>query len=140
PGVSASSNESERSVTQVGNSLSLTVLPREREQGLPTPSANGSGAPCLALIGNPNAGKTTLFNRLTGLRAKTANFPGTTVECRRGRMSLSGHTITVLDMPGLYGFDAGSTEEIVAARAVRGELPKWPKPTAAVVVVDATRV
>src|SRR5690606_26037570 len=100
----------------------------------------GSGAPCLALIGNPNAGKTTLFNRLTGLRAKTANFPGTTIECRRGRMSLSGRSVTVLDMPGLYGFDAGSTEEIVAARAVRGELPKWPKPTAAVVVVDATRV
>jgi ferrous iron transport protein B len=130
-------------LSSVSQSISLTVLPKERLEDSARgelPPAGGSAVQCLALIGNPNAGKTTLFNRLTGLRAKTANFPGTTIECRRGRMGLGGQSVTVLDMPGLYGFDAGSTEEIVAAKAVRGELPKWPKPTVAVVVVDATRV
>ena len=130
-------------MSSVSQSISLTVLPKERLEDSARgelPPAGGSAVQCLALIGNPNAGKTTLFNRLTGLRAKTANFPGTTIECRRGRMGLGGQSVTVLDMPGLYGFDAGSTEEIVAAKAVRGELPKWPKPTVAVVVVDATRV
>ena len=115
-----------------GGARSLTVLPTPRPAEAP--------AACVALVGNPNAGKTTLFNRLTGLRAKTANFPGTTVECRRGRMSLRGAPVTVLDLPGLYGFDAGATEEVLAAQAVRGLLPGWPKPTAAVVVVDATRL
>ena len=114
--------------TQAPASRSLTVLP--------TPA----DAACVALVGNPNAGKTTLFNRLTGLRAKTANFPGTTVEARRGRTSLRGRPTTVLDLPGLYGFDAGAVEEVLAAKAVRGELAGWPKPTAAVVVVDATRL
>ena len=110
--------------------MALNVLP---------PASAGEGA-CVALVGNPNAGKTTLFNRLTGLRAKTANFPGTTIECRRGRMSLRGSPVTVLDLPGLYGFDAGAAEEVLAAKAVRGLLPNWPRPTAAVVVVDATRL
>lgn len=115
---------------------------------LESPSGRGSVAPlrpntqevCIALVGNPNCGKTTLFNRLTGLRAKTANFPGTTIEARRGRMSLQGRPAIVLDLPGLYGFDAGQTEERLAAQAIRGELRKWPKPAAVVVVVDATRV
>ena len=95
----------------------------------------------VAVIGNPNAGKTTLFNRLTGLRAKTANFPGTTLECHRGLADLDDdHRVTLLDLPGLYGLTSGSPEEIVAARAIHGELPGWPKPAAAVVVVNATAV
>lgn len=133
-------------MSRLSSSMSLTVLPpepldapRTSRTALP-PTLDANPRACLALIGNPNAGKTTLFNRLTGLRAKTANFPGTTIECRRGRMSLRGQSVSVLDLPGLYGFDAGSVEEALAARAVRGELPKWPKPTAAVVVIDATRI
>ena len=55
----------------------------------------------LALVGNPNAGKTTLFNALTGLRAKTANFPGTTVERKVGRLHLDHKQIVVIDLPGL---------------------------------------
>ena len=55
----------------------------------------------LALVGNPNAGKTTLFNALTGLRAKTANFPGTTVERKVGRLHLDRKQIVVVDLPGL---------------------------------------
>ena len=61
--------------------LSLSVLS--------TPPASAAGGPTtIALVGNPNAGKTSLFNRLTGLRAKTANFPGTTVEHRRADVTL----------------------------------------------------
>lgn len=125
-------------MTHLGSQVSLPIL---RETGdpdhLPLEDKN---LRCLALVGNPNSGKTTLFNRLTGLRAKTANFPGTTIECRRGRMTLGGQNVEVLDLPGLYGFDAGSSEESLAARAIRGELARWPKPTGALVVIDATRI
>ena len=127
-------------MTRTSSSVPLAVLPNQRGNAGAPPLQAPEDAACLALIGNPNAGKTTLFNRLTGLRAKTANFPGTTIECRRGRMSLGGRNVELLDLPGLYGFDAGNAEEAMAARAIRGELPKWTKPTGAVVVIDATRI
>jgi len=60
----------------------------------------------LALVGNPNAGKTTLFNALTGLHAKTANFPGTTIERRVGRTKIGRHQVVLVDLPGLYGWKA----------------------------------
>lgn len=61
-----------------------------------------------ALIGNPNAGKTTLFNALTGLKVKTSNYPGTTVECRRGRLHSNGRMINLLDLPGVYSLSSRS--------------------------------
>ena len=70
--------------------------------------------PRVALIGNPNAGKTTLFNRLTGLRAKTANFPGTTLERRVGTIHLADGPADLEDLPGLYALTAGNVEERVA--------------------------
>ncbi len=103
----------------------------------PTPPTDG-GAACVALVGNPNAGKTTLFNRLTGLNAKTANFPGTTLECRLGHARVDGLALTLLDLPGLYGLTTGHLEEQLAADALVGRVPKLPHPDAAVVVVDAT--
>ena len=66
-------------------------------------------------FGNPNAGKTTLFNRLTGLRAKTANYPGTTVEVRVARMMIDGALWEWIDLPGLYSLDGSSPDERVAA-------------------------
>ena len=89
----------------------------------------------LALVGNPNAGKTTLFNALTGLRAKTANFPGTTVERKIGRMEIGGEPVSVVDLPGLYSLDGLSPEEKVAADALRGVGNS--APDGALVVVDA---
>jgi len=106
----------------------------------PPEPADSNGRWCVALAGNPNAGKTTLFNRLTGLNAKTANFPGTTLECRQGHARLSGLDLTLLDLPGLYGMTAGSLEEQLAADALLGKIPKFPKPDAAVVVLDATSI
>jgi ferrous iron transport protein B len=94
----------------------------------------------LALVGNPNAGKTTLFNALTGLRAKTANFPGTTVERRVGRAHLGDRQIVVVDLPGLYSLESSSPEEKIASDALHGRLDNHPAPKAALVVADATNL
>jgi ferrous iron transport protein B len=94
----------------------------------------------LALVGNPNAGKTTLFNALTGLHAKTANFPGTTVERRVGRKKIGSHQIVLVDLPGLYGLESSSPDEKLASDALRGRLEGHPAPNAALVVVDATNL
>ena len=92
------------------------------------------------VVGNPNAGKTSLFNRLTGLRAKTANFAGTTVEHRRGKLRLGTDSVTLVDLPGLYGLEAVTPDERIAVSAVRGELPGQPSPQAFLLVVDATNL
>jgi ferrous iron transport protein B len=93
----------------------------------------------LALVGNPNAGKTTLFNALTGLHAKTANFPGTTVERKVGRLHLDHKQIVVVDLPGLYSLDSKSPDEKLASDALQGRVGHKP-PNAALVVVDATNL
>ena len=94
----------------------------------------------LALVGNPTAGKTTLFNALTGLHAKTANFPGTTVERRVGRTKIGRQQIVLVDLPGLYGLESSSPDEKLASDALRGRLDGHPAPNAALVVVDATNL
>jgi ferrous iron transport protein B len=94
----------------------------------------------LALVGNPNAGKTTLFNALTGLRAKTANFPGTTVERRVGRTHFGDLQTVLVDLPGLYSLESSSPEEKLASDALHGRLENHPAPEAALVVVDATNL
>ena len=106
----------------------------------PTIGGRSGSDATIALLGNPNAGKTTLFNRMTGLRAKTANFPGTTLEVRRGAADLENHRVTLLDLPGLYGLTAGNPEEIIAAQTLMGEAQGIDKPAAAVLVIDATNV
>ena len=93
----------------------------------------------LVLVGNPNAGKTSLFNALTGLRAKTANFPGTTVERKVGRLHLDHKQIVIVDLPGLYSLDSKSPDEKLAADALQGKL-EHTAPSAALVVVDATNL
>ncbi len=103
-----------------------------------TPPPTHHHAFTLALLGNPNAGKTTLFNALTGLRAKTANFPGTTVERKVGRMYLP-RQIVVVDLPGLYSLDSKSPDEKLASDALQGKLEHH-APDAALVVVDATNL
>ncbi len=97
----------------------------------------------ILLVGNPNTGKTTVLNRLCGLRAKTANFPGTTVDLRRGRLTLAqrdGTTeaLEVVDLPGIYSFGLELPESRVAAGALAGS--DGVAPSAAVVVADATNL
>lgn len=96
------------------------------------------------LVGNPNAGKTSLFNALTGLRAKTANYPGITVDVRKATIALPqvdgnrGARIELIDLPGLYSMQPTSPEETVAADAIRGEIGGLAD--AIVLVLDATNL
>lgn len=91
----------------------------------------------VALIGNPNTGKTTLFNKLCGARAKTSNFPGTTTASRVGRTELSdARTLEVVDLPGLYELDLDTPESRIARGVLRGE-GLFRRPDAVVVLVDA---
>ncbi len=94
-----------------------------------------------ALAGNPNAGKTTLFNALTGLRQKVANYPGVTVERKEGNWWLDDNkTARLVDLPGLYSLDAASPDEQIAADILTGKLSDLPKPDAVIAVVDATNL
>ena len=96
----------------------------------------------IALAGNPNAGKTTLFNALTGLRQKVANYSGVTVERKEGFWRLNGNenTARLVDLPGLYSLDATSLDEQIASDVLLGKVADLPKPDALVAVVDATNL
>ena len=96
--------------------------------------------PVLAIAGNPNAGKTTLFNALTGLRAKTSNFPGTTIECRTSRTKFGEEEVELLDLPGLYSLNDCSDEERLASDALNGRVEGMEKPVGIIVVADATNL
>src|SRR5206468_6721157 len=99
-----------------------------------------SGRPQLVLAGNPNVGKTTLFNALTGSSAKVSNYPGITVEAAAGVLSLpDGRTADLRDLPGTYSVNARSAEEQIALDALIG-LAGAPTPDAVIVCVDATQV
>ncbi len=101
-----------------------------------------------ALLGNPNTGKTTLFNRLTGLRHKTANFPGTTLEARVGRFEFhssdASHHATIIDLPGIYSLELQQLEAEVCRSVLEGRAaPSGERigaPTAACIVVDAANL
>ena len=94
-----------------------------------------------ALVGNPNSGKSALFNALTGARQKIANYPGVTVERKAGRLILpSGEPIELIDLPGAYSFDAASPDEEVTRRVVHGELEGEATPEVLVLVLDAANL
>jgi len=94
-----------------------------------------------ALVGNPNAGKSALFNALTGARQKIANYPGVTVERKAGRLPLpNGETVELTDLPGSYGLDATSPDEEVTRKVVLGEFPGEAPPQVLVVVLDASNL
>jgi len=95
----------------------------------------------LALVGAPNCGKSTLFNGLTGGRAKVANYPGVTVETREGRFSTpAGHAVDLVDLPGIYGLNARSTDERVALSVMRGEVDQEGTPDGLIVLIDAAHL
>lgn len=96
--------------------------------------------PVIALAGNPNAGKTTLFNALTGLAQKVANYPGVTVERKEGSWSLGDQRARLIDLPGLYSLDATSIDEQIASDVLRGEVAGLQKPDVVIAVVDATNL
>src|SRR5438105_132254 len=95
----------------------------------------------VALAGNPNSGKTTIFNALTGLRQKVANYPGVTVEKKTGRCKLpDGSWADVIDLPGTYSLISRSPDEQVAMEVLRGLRADCQPPDVVVVVVDASNL
>jgi ferrous iron transport protein B len=95
----------------------------------------------IALVGNPNCGKTALFNQLTGGRQKVANYAGVTVERKEGRFATpSGRTIQLLDLPGSYSFDAVSPDERITRDVLMGDYPGEAIPDLIVCVADATNL
>jgi ferrous iron transport protein B len=94
-----------------------------------------------ALVGNPNAGKSALFNALTGARQKIANYPGVTVERKAGRLLLpSGEPVELVDLPGSYGFAATSPDEEVTRKVIMGEQAGQVRPDVLVIVLDASNL
>ena len=106
--------------------MSVAVLPAE-------------GAPRLALVGSPNSGKTTLFNALTGLRRRVANYPGVTVDHSVGSAKASdGSEVVLIDLPGTYSLDALSADEAVTVGVLAGDFPGERKPDGVIIVADGT--
>jgi ferrous iron transport protein B len=109
------------------------------------PTVQIPGAPkrlrTVALIGPPNCGKSTLFNRLTGLRQKVANYPGVTVEHHSGRMKSIGRgDLTLIDLPGIYSLSTYSEDARVAVDVLTGKMPGVPVPDCVLLVLDATHM
>ena len=95
----------------------------------------------IALVGNPNCGKTSLFNHLTGTRQKVANYAGVTVERKVGQFTLpSGKPVRVLDLPGTYSLDATSPDEAITRDVVQGKIAEEGQQDAFLCVVDATNL
>ena len=97
--------------------------------------------PQIALLGNPNCGKTALFNRLTGARQKVANYAGVTIERKEGHFtSPNGKPVRVLDLPGAYSLSATTPDEAITRDVVGGLRRGDPRPDAIICVVDATNL
>jgi ferrous iron transport protein B len=94
----------------------------------------------IAVVGNPNSGKSTLFNRLTGLHQKTGNYPGVTVERHVGTVKLDDAVLELIDLPGMFALSAHSLEERIASDVVMGRIPDMERPAAIVAVVDTTHL
>ena len=117
----------------------LSAPPAELPPGAEAPPVNGLRH--IAMAGNPNVGKTTLFNQITGLRQKVANYPGVTVERKAGRCRLPDDSqAVVLDLPGAYSLTPASEDERIAAQVVLGQLPGEAQPDVVCLVVDASNL
>ena len=98
------------------------------EHTKPTPA---TAPPCVALTGNPNCGKTTIFNALTGLRAKVGNYAGVTVERKEGRLigNPANRDIRILDLPGTYSLSPNSIDEQISRDVLLNRIPNSRPPT-----------
>ena len=111
---------------------------RKEHGGQPDYASHDSRTMKLALVGNPNCGKTTLFNALTGSNQYVGNWPGVTVEKKEGRAQADGQPVTVVDLPGIYSLSPYSMEEIVARNFIVGSTPTpssilWTPPTSSAI-------
>ena len=107
----------------------------------PAAAHKPSATPLVALLGNPNCGKTAMFNRLTGARQKVANYAGVTIERKEGSFPLpDGQAVRVLDLPGAYSLSATSPDEAITRDVVAGLRRGEAAPDLIVCVVDATNL
>ena len=99
---------------------------------------NATAAPArVALVGNPNTGKSSVFNALAGLNVRTGNYPGVTIEKKLGRCDLGGQAIDLLDLPGTYSLAPRSPDELVAVEVLTDDLPHEPPVELIICVVNA---
>jgi ferrous iron transport protein B len=94
----------------------------------------------IALIGNPNTGKSTIFNALAGVRQRVANYPGVTVEKRTGEARIGDRSFTLIDLPGTYSLAPRSPDEMVAVDVLLGRLPGEPPPQSVLCILDASNL
>jgi len=95
---------------------------------------------CVALIGNPNTGKSTLFSALAGVRQRVGNYPGVTVEKKLGQLAHHGHKLTLIDLPGTYSLAPRSPDEMVAVDVLLGRQHDAPRPDLVLCIVDASNL
>ena len=121
-----------------GDAPRASLLPNP---SIPPPRAAGDRPIIVAIVGPPNSGKSTLFNRLTGLRQKVANFPGVTVEHRMGKAKLKDHQeVFLVDLPGVYSLHPRAEDEQVTHDVLTGERADFPKPDAVILILDVTNL
>src|SRR5947209_13620700 len=105
------------------------------------PSVGRSPGPLtVALVGNPNTGKTTLFNALAGMRQRVGNYPGVTVETKKGQLSWRGQVFELVDLPGTYSLAPRSPDEMVAVDLILGQQEGETRPDVVVAIVDASNL
>jgi ferrous iron transport protein B len=123
---------------EIAEDAAATLPPPSEDR----PAATPGRRPVLALVGNPNCGKTTLFNALTGLRQRVGNYPGVTVERKEGTLPLpdGAGALTLIDLPGLYSLTPHSPDERIARDVLLGYQSDVPRPDAVVNVVDASNL
>ncbi len=108
---------------------------------VPTEAAQRETPRIVAVVGPPNSGKSTLFNQLTGLRQRVANFPGVTVEHRSGTVHVNGgREVRLIDLPGIYGLSSRSEDERAAVDVLHGRRPEIGRPDAVLLILDSTNL
>src|SRR5947209_17629897 len=111
-----------------------------RSTPTPSPQAAPRAVLTVALVGNPNTGKTPLFNALAGMRQRVGNYPGVTVETKRSQMHCDGQTLDLIDLPGTYSLAPRSPDEMLAVDLVLGRLKGERKPDVLLCIVDASNL
>ena len=127
--------------TREQRSMTPDAVGTPRTEAVTTASPTGESSPlCFALLGNPNTGKTTLFNRLCGIRARTANFPGSTVEAHIGTAQHRSVKYDLVDLPGIYGLNLGLPESRTCKEYLAGKVSLGKQAEAVIIVADATNL
>src|SRR5262249_9793628 len=106
----------------------------------PLPAAPGTRHPVVALVGNPNTGKTTLFNALAGMRQRVGNYPGRTAASKKGRLPFAGRPSALTALPGTYSLAPRSPDEMVTVDILLGQQPGEPRPDVVLTIVDASNL